>query len=57
MDFVASTSMYGVAFAKKTIATMEATLKPEIVQEYCMTWSNHQPQAVQLKYQFQINVK
>ena len=45
------------AFAKKTIATMEATLKPEIVQEYCMTWSNHQPQAVQLKYQFQINVK
>jgi hypothetical protein len=22
-----------------------------------MTWSNHQPQAVQLKYQFQINVK
>ena len=45
------------AFAKKTIAAMEATLKPEIVQEYCMTWSNHQPQAVQLKYQFQINVK
>mgnify|MGYP000170904712 FL=1 len=45
------------AFAKKTIATMEATLKPEIVQEYCMTWSNHQPQAVQLKYQFQIKVK
>ena len=45
------------AFAKKTIAALEATLKPEIVQEYCMTWSNHQPQAVQLKYQFQINVK
>ena len=45
------------AFAKKTIASLEATLKPEIVQEYCMTWSNHQPQAVQLKYQFQINVK
>ena len=45
------------ALAKKTIAAMEATLKPEIVQEYCMTWSNHQPQAVQLKYQFQINVK
>jgi len=45
------------AFAKKTIAAMEATLKPEIVQEYCMTWSNHQPQAVQLKYQFQIKVK
>ena len=45
------------AFAKKTIAALEATLKPEIVQEYCMTWSNHQPQAVQLKYQFQIKVK
>ena len=45
------------ALAKKTIAAMEATLKPEIVQEYCMTWSNHQPQAVQLKYQFQIKVK
>ena len=45
------------AFAKKTIASLEATLKPEIVQEYCMTWSNHQPQAVQLKYQFQINEK
>ena len=45
------------AFTKKTIAAMEATLKPEIVQEYCMTWSNHQPQAVQLKYQFQIKVK
>jgi len=45
------------AFAKKTIVSLEATLKPEIVQEYCMTWSNHQPQAVQLKYQFQINVK
>ena len=45
------------AFAKKTIATMEATLKPEIVQEYCMTWTNRQPQAVQLKYQFQIKVK
>ena len=45
------------AFAKKTIASLEATLKPEIVQEYCMTWSNHQPQAVQLKYQFQIKVK
>ena len=44
-------------FAKKTIAALEAKLKPEIVQEYCMTWSNHQPQAVQLKYQFQINVK
>ena len=46
-----------VAFPKKTIAALDATLKPEIVQEYCMTWSNHQPQAVQLKYQFQINVK
>lgn len=45
------------ALAKKTIAALEATLKPEIVQEYCMTWSNHQPQAVQLKYQFQIKVK
>ncbi len=45
------------ALAKKTIAAMESTLKPEIVQEYCMTWSNHQPQAVQLKYQFQIKVK
>ena len=45
------------AFAKKTIVTLEATLKPKIVQEYCMTWSNHQNQAVQLKYQFQINVK
>ena len=45
------------ALAKKTIASLEATLKPEIVQEYCMTWSNHQPQAVQLKYQFQIKVK
>ena len=45
------------AFAKKTIAALEATLKPEIVQDYCMTWSNQQPQAVQLKYQFQINVK
>ena len=45
------------AFAKKTIAAMEATLKPEIVQEYCMTWTNRQPQAVQLKYQFQIKVK
>ncbi len=44
-------------FAKKTIAALEAKLKPEIVQEYCMTWSNHQPQAVQLKYQFQIKVK
>lgn len=45
------------AFAKKTIAALEATLQPEIAQEYCMTWSNHQPQAVQLNYQFQINVK
>jgi len=45
------------AFAKKTIAALESTLQPEIAQEYCMTWSNHQPQAVQLKYQFQINVK
>ena len=46
-----------VAFAKKTIAALDATLKPEFVQEYCMTWSNHQPQAVQLKYQFQIKEK
>ena len=45
------------AFAKKTIAALESTLQPEIAQEYCMTWSNHQPQAVQLNYQFQINVK
>ena len=45
------------AFAKKTIAALEATLQPEIAQEYCITWSNHQPQAVQLNYQFQINVK
>ena len=45
------------AFSKNTISALEATLQPEIVQEYCMTWSNHQPQAVQLKYQFQINVK
>ena len=45
------------AFAKKTIAALEATLQPEIAQEYCITWSNHQPQAFQLNYQFQINVK
>ena len=45
------------AFAKKTISDLKATLLPEIVQEYCMSWSNHQPQAVQLKYQFQIKEK
>ena len=42
------------AFAKKTISDLKATLQPEIVQEYCMSWSNHQPKEVQLKYQFQI---
>ena len=42
------------AFAKKTISDLKATLIPEIVQEYCMSWSNHQPKEVQLKYQFQI---
>ena len=42
------------AFAKKTISDLKATLRPEIVQEYCMSWSNHQPKEVQLKYQFQI---
>ena len=45
------------AFAKKTISDLKATLRPEIVQEYCMSWSNHQPKAVQLKYQFQIKEK
>ena len=45
------------AFAKKTISDLKATLQPEIVQEYCMSWSNHQPQEVQLKYQFQIKEK
>ena len=42
------------AFAKKEIGALEATLKPELVQEYCMTWFNHQSQSVQLQYQFQI---
>ena len=42
------------AFAKKTISDLKATLQPELVQEYCMSWSNHQPKEVQLKYQFQI---
>ena len=42
------------AFAKKRISDLKATLQPEIVQEYCMSWSNHQPKEVQLKYQFQI---
>ena len=45
------------AFAKKTISDLKATLQPEIVQEYCMSWSNHQPKEVQLKYQFQIKEK
>ena len=45
------------AFAKKTISDLKATLQPEIVQEYCMSWSNHQPHAAQLKYQFQIKEK
>ena len=45
------------AFAKKTISDLKATLRPEIVQEYCMSWSNHQPKEVQLKYQFQIKEK
>ena len=42
------------AFAKTTISDLKDTLQPEIVQEYCMSWSNHQPKEVQLKYQFQI---
>ena len=45
------------AFPKKTIATLESTLIPEEMQEYCMTWTNHQPQSVQLNYQFQIKIK
>ena len=45
------------AFPKKTIAALESTLIPEEMQEYCMTWTNHQPQSVQLNYQFQIKIK
>ena len=44
------------AFAKKTIAALEATLQPEIAQDYCITWFNHHPHGVQLNYQFHINV-
>ena len=42
---------------KEAIVAWEATLQPEGAFEYCMTWSNHQPQAVPLTYQFQIKVK